>query len=84
MLAINSLAIGLLFPLSTMVNSALQLQLLGRLQRDAPYAGAAARFRDGGGIMEIVFIRLHVRLHELRGQQAHLMAGLRKDPAPVL
>ena len=61
----------------------LQLQLLGRLQRDAPYAGAAARFRDGGGIMEIVLIRLHVRLHELRGQQAHLMAGLRKDPAPV-
>ena len=29
MLAINSLAIGLLLPLSTMVNSALQLQLLG-------------------------------------------------------
>jgi ABC-type bacteriocin/lantibiotic exporter with double-glycine peptidase domain len=29
MLAINSLAIGLLMPLSTMVNSALQLQLLG-------------------------------------------------------
>ena len=29
MLAINSLAIGLLIPLSTMVNSALQLQLLG-------------------------------------------------------
>jgi ABC-type bacteriocin/lantibiotic exporter with double-glycine peptidase domain len=29
MLAINSLAIGLLLPLSTMINSALQLQLLG-------------------------------------------------------
>ena len=34
----------------------LQLQLLGRLQRDAAYARPTARFRDRRGIMEIVLV----------------------------
>ena len=62
----------------------LELELLGRFERHEPHARSTRGFGSRLGVVEIVLVRLHVRLHILGRHQAYFVAGLGEEAAPVL
>ena len=62
----------------------LQLELLGVLERYASHRAATAGFSDRFRVVVVVLVRLHVRLDELGGDDAHFMPGRSEAPTPVL
>jgi hypothetical protein len=52
----------------------LQVELIVRLDRNKPHVLTTHRLSDDLGIQKIVLVRLHEWLHELGGDQLHVMA----------
>ena len=48
--------------------------LRGRLDRHKAHVSPCYRFTDGFGIVHVILVRLHVRLHKVRRHQLHRMS----------
>src|ERR1700733_7167130 len=57
----------------------LQIELVVGLDRNEPHVLSTDRFRDGFGINEVVLVRLHERLHELRRNQPYVVTLLSQN-----
>ena len=62
----------------------LQILLLNRLHRHEAHARPAHRLADRLGVVRIRLVCLHVRLHELRGDQLHPEAFHLQHARPVM
>src|SRR5215510_5712224 len=62
----------------------LDVLLVDVFDRHKTHGGPRHRFRDGLGITAVVFVRLDVRLHELRGHELHLVAIRTEASRPVM
>ena len=62
----------------------LDVLLIYRLDAHESHAGPAHRFADRLGVIGVVLVALHVRLHELRRNQLHLESFLLQLARPVM
>ena len=59
----------------------LQIKLVVRLDRNESHVLSTNRFRDGFVTNEVVLVRLHERLHELRRNQLNVVTLLSQNTA---